>query len=168
MIRTLTCLLFSLLILLTGCATPSPAGGQLEGRVVGVRDGDSLTLLDAGNVQHKIRLDGIDAPERGQPFGSRAKQSLSDLAFGRDAQAHCPKVDRYDRRVCKVLVGGVDVGLEQIKRGMAWHFKRYENEQSPEDRVAYATAEVQAREAGRGLWRDLHPVPPWEWRKSRR
>jgi endonuclease YncB( thermonuclease family) len=166
--RTLTGLLAGLLICLTGSASVAPDDHQLRGRVVAIADGDTLTLLDASKQQYKIRLEGIDAPESGQPFGKRSKQSLSDLAFNIEARASCPKIDRYGRRVCKVLVGGVDVGLEQIKRGMAWHFKRYENEQSPEDRVAYATAEVQARETGRGLWRDLHPVPPWEWRKSRR
>jgi endonuclease YncB( thermonuclease family) len=134
---------------------------------VGVADGDTVTLLDADKKQHRIRLAGIDAPERGQSFADRSKQTLADLAFDRDAQAHCPKVDRYKRRVCKVTVGGVDVGLEQIQRGMAWHFKRYEREQSPQDRTAYSAAETEARSEGRGLWRDREPVAPWEWRTAR-
>jgi endonuclease YncB( thermonuclease family) len=139
---------------------------RLHGRIVGVADGDTLTLLDAGKKQHKIRLDGIDAPEKGQPLGNRSKQSLSAVASGREAEAHCPKVDRYARRVCKVIVSGIDVGLDQISRGMAWHFKRYEREQSDQDRAAYAAAEAEARAVRRGLWRDPGPVPPWVWRKG--
>ena len=152
----------------TACASVSPDDHLLHGRIVGVTDGDTLTLLDVSNTQHKIRLDGIDAPESGQPFGNRAKQSLSDLAFSRDAKAACPKVDRYKRRVCKVTVSGIDVGLEQIRRGMAWHFKRYEQEQSEQDRRAYAAAENEARANRRGLWSDIDPVAPWEWRGTRR
>ncbi len=128
----------------------------------------SSTLLDADKKQHRVRLDGIDAPESGQPFGNRSKQSLSDLAYGRDAQAYCPKVDRYGRRVCKVLVDGVDVGLEQIRRGMAWHFKRYKREQSDRNRLAYAAAENEAWAERRGLWADADPVAPWDWRAMRR
>jgi len=166
--RTLTCLLASLLICLTGCASVVPDVRQLQGRIVAVADGDTLTLLDASKTQHKIRLDGIDAPEKGQAFGNRSKQSLSDLAFGRDAQAHCPKIDRYGRRVCKVIVDDIDVGLEQIKRGMAWAFVRYLRELEPERREAYVAAEAEARAVRRGLWRDREPVPPWEWRMSQR
>ena len=129
-----------------------------------VADGDTVTLLDGEERQHKVRLDGIDAPEKGQAFGDRSKQSLSELAYGRDARADCQKTDKYGREVCKVYVDGEDVGLEQIKRGMAWHFKRYEREQRPEDRRAYADAEVEARKAKRGLWRDSQPVPPWDFR----
>jgi len=147
-------------------ATAASAQTILVGLVVGVTDGDTITLLDDDKRQHKIRLDGIDAPESAQPFGNRAKQSLSALAFDRRAQANCPKTDRYGRQVCRVLVGGVDVGLEQVRRGMAWHFKRYEREQSEQERAAYAAAEDEARQAGRGLWRDRMPVPPWEWRRA--
>jgi len=144
------------------------AQSTLSGFVVGVTDGDTLTLLDDSKQQHRIRLDGIDAPESGQPFGNRAKQSLAALAFDRRAEATCAKTDRYERRICKVTVGRVDLGLEQIRRGLAWHLKRYESEQSAEDRAAYAAAEAEARQSGRGLWRDRMPVPPWEWREGRR
>jgi endonuclease YncB( thermonuclease family) len=158
------CLVAVVLLALPGVA----AAEALVGLVIGVSDGDTLTLLDDSKQQHKVRLDGIDAPEAGQAYGGRAKQSLAALAFDRRAEATCPKTDRYGRRVCKVVVGGVDVGLEQIRRGMAWHFKRYENEQGAEDRAAYSAAEEEARQAGRGLWRDRSPVPPWEWREGRR
>jgi endonuclease YncB( thermonuclease family) len=150
---------------LTGVASPQ---ATLTGLVVGVTDGDTLTLLDDSKQQHQIRLAGIDAPESGQPFGNRAKQSLAALAFARRAEVNRPKTDRCGRRVCKVTVGGVDVGLERIRRGMAWHFTRHEKEQSAEDRATYAAAEIEARQAGRGLWRDRMPVPPWEWREGQR
>ena len=140
----------------------------LTGRVVAISDGDTLTLLDASKVQHRIRMEGIDAPESGQPFGNRSKQSLSDLAFNREARASCPKTDRYGRRVCQVMVGGTDIGLEQIRRGMTWHFKRYESEQSEHDRTAYAAAEAEARRARRGLWADADPVAPWDRRAAKR
>lgn len=90
--------------------------------LVAIADGDTLTLLDSSKTQHRIRIDGIDAPEKGQAFGQRSKQSLSDLAFNRNAVAECHKVDRYRRDVCKVIVDGIDVGLEQVRRGLAWHY----------------------------------------------
>ena len=91
----------------------------IEGRVVGVADGDTITVLDANAVQHKIRLAGIDAPEKKQPFGQRSKQSLSDLVFDKAVTVETNKRDKYRREVGKVLVGGVDANLEQVKRGMA-------------------------------------------------
>lgn len=139
---------------------------QIDGRVVGVADGDTLTILDGGKRQHRIRIDGIDAPEKGQAFGNRARQSLAELAHERAAAAECHKVDRYERRVCKVFVGGFDVGLEQVKRGLAWHFKRYKHEQSDADRRTYSAAEMEARKTKVGLWRDAEPIPPWEWRQQ--
>lgn len=144
----------------------------LEGRVVGVSDGDTITLLDAGNKQHKIRLAGIDAPESGQAFGNRAKQALSDCAFGKKATTEGTKIDKYGRTVAKVIVGGVDCNLRQIELGFAWHYKKYENEQTPIDRRSYANAEERAVALKSGLWADLatgvlaKPVPPWEWRNG--
>jgi hypothetical protein len=99
---------------LVGLVASTHAGThQIEGRIVGVHDGDSITLLDAENRQHKIRLDGIDAPELGQPFGRVSKQRLTELLANREAVAECGKTDRYRCEVCRVLVGGADAGLEQ-------------------------------------------------------
>jgi endonuclease YncB( thermonuclease family) len=139
----------------------------ITGHVVGVADGDTLTMMDADQRQHVIRLDGIDAPERRQAFGSVAKQRLSDLAYRRAAIAECHKVDRYGRNVCRVMVGGVDVCLEQVRSGMAWHFKRYEHEQTEAHRRAYAEAELEARLARAGVWSTPEQVAPWEWRAKR-
>jgi endonuclease YncB( thermonuclease family) len=147
------------------------AGAHAErwhGKVVGVADGDTLTLLDGARRQHRIRLDGIDAPERMQPFGQRARQSLVTLAHGRAAQADCPKTDRYGRAVCRVVVDGVDVGLEQVRRGLAWHYVRYAHEQRPDVRAEYARAEQQARSGGSGLWSTAAPTPPWDHRRAAR
>lgn len=138
----------------------------ISGRVVGVADGDTLTVLDSSKKQHKIRLDGIDAPEKAQPFGQRSKQSLSDLAYNRNVQVETHKRDRYGRVVGKVLLDGTDLNLLQVNRGLAWHYKAYAREQTPEDRAGYAAAEEIARRERRGLWRDAEPTPPWEWRKN--
>lgn len=127
--------------------------------------GDTVTVLDDAKRQHKIRLSGIDAPEKNQAFGQRSKESLSDLVFAKTVDVETDKVDRYGRRVGKIWVNGIDANLEQIKRGMAWHYKQYAREQSKEDQREYAEAEDEAREAKRGLWKDVEPVAPWEFRR---
>lgn len=156
--RTIAALLLTLFVTCAWAET-------LTGRVVGVSDGDTITVLDATNQQHKIRLAGIDCPEKNQPFGQAAKQSLSDQVFDRQVSIETSKRDRYGREIGKVLVGGVDANLEQLRRGLAWHYKKYEREQEPLDRATYSGAEIEARGAGRGLWADPAPVAPWDWRK---
>lgn len=141
-----------------------PAWADFTGNVVGVADGDTITVLDAAKVQHKIRLTGIDAPEKKQPFGNRSKQSLSDMVFNKIVTVETVKRDRYGRELGKVLAGGKDVNLEQVRTGFAWHYKAYERTQSAIDRQAYADAENEAKAAKRGLWVDADPTPPWEWR----
>jgi len=137
----------------------------LEGRVVGVTDGDTIKVLTADNTEARIRLAAIDAPERAQPFGDAAKRQLSSLVFGRPVEVHWQKRDRYRRIVGAVWVSGVDVGLEQVRSGLAWHYKQYAAEQSPEERARYAEAENAARSGQIGLWADGDPVPPWDWRR---
>ncbi len=140
----------------------------VTGRVIGIADGDTVTVLDAAKVQHKIRLSGIDAPEKAQAFGNRSKESLSDLAFDKTVTVETDKRDRYGREVGKILVNGRDVNLTQVERGMAWHYKAYEREQSSDDRKLYDAAEMGARAARKGLWRDAEPTPPWDYRKAKR
>lgn len=141
----------------------------LTGRTVGVADGDTITVLDITNTQHKIRLAGIDAPEKSQPFGQRSKESLSALVFGRTVTVETDKVDRYRRKVGKVRTPeGVDANLEQVRRGLAWHYKEYQQEQSEADRATYAAAENIAREQRQGLWVEAQAVAPWEFRKAQR
>ena len=159
--KTLTTLLLLASVTLV---IPSHASENLIGRVVGVSDGDTITLLDASKRQHKIRLAGIDAPESSQAFGNRSKQNLSNWVFGKSVNAECYQQDRYGRNVCKVMVSGIDANLEQVKAGMAWHFKQYEKTQAPSDRGLYAAAENTARGSKRGLFADVHAIPPWEFR----
>ena len=140
----------------------------LEGRVVGVADGDTITVLDAGNRQTRIRLQGIDAPESSQAFGQASKRGLSDLVFERQVVVEYEKTDRYGRTLGKVLAGGRDVNLLQVEAGLAWHYKYYQDEQSPADRRLYADAETEARSARRGLWVDSNPIPPWDFRHGKR
>lgn len=140
----------------------------LAGRVVRVADGDTVTVLDAGNAEHRIRLSGIDAPESHQAFGTQSKKSLSDLVFGKDVTVLYDKTDQYGRLVGKIIVNGQDINLEQVKAGMAWHHKEYEREQSPGDRELYARAEDEARAQHRGLWRDPNPVEPSKFRREQR
>jgi endonuclease YncB( thermonuclease family) len=140
----------------------------LTGKVVKVADGDTITVLDNSQAQHRIRLQGIDAPEKGQPFGNASGKHLAGLVAGKTVTVKWDKRDRFRRIVGKVLVDGVDVCLEQIKAGYAWHFKRYQHEQSPRDRQLYTQAEDKARADRLGLWQDKNPVPPWEWRRSHR
>ena len=153
------------LVLLLGLSCHA---GIIEGRVVGVADGDTITVLDADRVQHRIRLGGIDAPEKRQAFGTRSKQSLSDIVFNRAVTVETGKTDRYGRAIGKVLVDGIDANLQQVSRGFAWHYKAYEREQSLSDRQLYDFAQSEARAARRGLWQDAEPVAPWDWRKGLR
>jgi endonuclease YncB( thermonuclease family) len=143
------------------------AGAQtLTGRVVRVADGDTVTVLDSSNTQYRIRLEGIDAPESHQAFGTQSKKNLSDMVFGRDVTVVYQKTDQYGRLVGKITLDGKDINLEQVQAGMAWHYKEYQREQAPEDRELYAKAEDEARSARRGLWRDSDPVEPSAFRKE--
>ena len=140
----------------------------VTGRVVGVADGDTITVLDSDKVQHKIRLAGIDAPEKKQAFGNRSKESLSDMVFDQTVNVETEKRDRYGRQIGKVLVDGQDVNLVQVERGIAWFYRQYQREQSPNDRKLYEAAEDAAKADKRGLWRDSEPVPPWDFRHAKR
>lgn len=140
----------------------------LRGRVVGVADGDTITVLGADNRQTRVRLQGIDAPESRQAFGQTSKQNLSDLVFDRQVIVEYEKNDRYGRTLGKVVASGRDVNLLQVKAGLAWHYKYYQDEQSPVDRRLYADAETEARSARRGLWADPKPIPPWDFRRGKR
>lgn len=138
----------------------------LTGRVVGVTDGDTITVLDGSNTQHKIRLGGIDAPEKKQAFGNASKKSLSDLVYDKRVDVDWYKHDRYGRIVGKVLVDGVDANLEQIKRGMAWYYKKYKGELVLEDRLSYLHAQEDAENNKLGLWSEIGPVAPWQYRSN--
>lgn len=140
----------------------------IVGRVVGVADGDTITVLDSTNTQFKIRLSGIDAPEKKQAFGNVSKKSLSDLVYDKEVHVEWHKQDLYGRVVGKVLINGLDANLEQIKRGMSWFYKKYQNELVLDDRLAYLHAQESAETNKVGLWIDKEPIAPWDFRKQRK
>ena len=156
--------IFSLLLIFTHLSIFSES---MLGKVVGVSDGDTITLIDSTNAQHKIRLIGIDAPEKAQAFGQMSKKSLSDLVFSKEVEISWEKRDRYQRILGKVLLDGQDICLEQVKRGMAWHYKQYQRDQSQEDRSKYDLAEKNARERKLGLWAEDSPIEPSQFRHKK-
>lgn len=119
---------------------------DITGRVIGISDGDTLTILDSYKTQHKIRLAQIDAPESVQDFGSASKQSLSSLCFRKEARAKVETTDRYQRSVAIVFCEGVEANLEQVKRGMAWVYRQYASDER------YFKAESEAKATKTGLW----------------
>lgn len=137
-------------------------------KVIGITDGDTVTVLDSKKQQLKVRLAGIDAPEKNQDFGAKSKLNLSELAFGKTVTLISRKVDRYGRLVGKLLLDDRDLNLEQVRAGLAWHFKEYANEQSVEDRKLYTDAEKSARKSKLKIWSVADPVPPWNFRKAGR
>jgi endonuclease YncB( thermonuclease family) len=155
---------WALFVLLLGAL---PAIAQtIQGRVVAVTDGDTITVLDGTNRQHKVRLAGIDAPERRQAFHEASRQNLVRLAHGKRVVVDWYKLS-YKRLVGNVYLEGADIGLAQVTAGMAWHYKRFEGEQTYDARARYTAAEARARYMQIGLWRDKQPIPPWKWRTQR-
>ena len=153
-------------------ATPQPApsteqSGVIQGKVVDLGWGDSLTVLDGQNKRHRVRLLGIDAPEKEQSFGPAARQKLSVLVFGKMVAVKYQKIDRNGRPLGKVLLGTTDVNLEMLKAGLAWYYAN-DSDLPESDRPLYAKAEQDARSASRGLWQDETQQPPWEFRAFRK
>lgn len=130
--------------------------------IVAISDGDTLTAKCDGNVQVKVRLAEIDAPEKAQPFGRRSKQSLSKMCYQAEAKIEVVDTDRYGRSVARVICNGVDVNAEQVRLGMAWVYDKY-----VKDKSLYAI-QNEARAGRIGLWEEENPTPPWEWRHSRK
>jgi len=132
----------------------------IQGLVVKIADGDTLTLLTSSNEKIKVRLAGIDTPERKQPFGSEAKQALSKLVFQKKALIEVETKDRYGRTVGIVFVDGQNINYELVRQGMAWVYRKYTN-----DEILYEL-EAQAKTKKTGLWADAKPIAPWSWRKG--
>ena len=139
----------------------APAQADVRGRVVSVHDGDTLTVL-VERRQVKVRLTDIDAPELKQPFGSRSRQSLAELCFGKEASLDVRGQDRYKRTLATVTCAGTDANAEQVRRGYAWTYTRYARANSP-----LIAMQSEARSAHRGLWADPAAVTPWDWRRNR-
>jgi len=167
-----------LLLLILGVAVQAATATQpLDARVVKVTDGDSLEVRDSNGRVHRVRLDGIDAPEYAQPFGNRSRQNLTGLVLNKDVHLEIQKRDAYGRLVAKAWVippdapcsvpscpKTLDVAQAQLIAGLAWHYKKYEREQGEEDRLRYAFEQDEAHARRSGLWSNPDARPPWEWR----
>jgi endonuclease YncB( thermonuclease family) len=150
-----------LTLLLVVLAAGPACAEDFSARVVSISDGDTLTVL-RDHRQIRVRLHGIDAPETGQDFGSRAKQLASSLAFGKTVTVRVRDTDRYGRTVADVILpDGRSLNREMVREGMAWWYRRY----APDD-AELARLESEAKAAKRGLWGQPNPIPPWSWRRS--
>ena len=157
--------------------TMSTANADIRGKVVAVTDGDTIKVLDENKVQHKVRLTGIDAPEKAQPFGNASRKHLASIVAGKDVRVETTGRDRYGRVLGKVWVQPPDcpgcgktlnANHAQILAGMAWWYRAYAKDQSPQDRGRYESAVNEARKRKRGLWSEPDPIPPWVWRRGQR
>jgi len=135
--------------------------GQLTGKVIGIADGDTFTMLVSENNQIKIRLYGIDCPESSQDFGQVAKKYLSDLIFNKTVVVKATDIDRYGRTIGLVSIDNLNVNEMLLSAGLAWHYKKYDISE------IWSEIERKAREGKKGLWIMDDPVPPWEYRKSK-
>ena len=155
------------LILLT-FTTTSLAGElqDLSGIVIRIVDGDTIVLESQGD-RHRVRLSGIDAPERNQPWGDVSTRELRRQIAGKAVVVEWRKRDRWKRIIGVIKLKGNDVNKHMVERGLAWHYKKYQSEQTPEDRVEYAAAETAAQGAKRGLWSVSNSIPPWAWRRRK-
>jgi endonuclease YncB( thermonuclease family) len=134
--------------------------GTRSGKVVRIRDGDSIVVLDGG-AEIEVRLHGVDAPELGQAYGKRAKRRAGELAFGKEVRLESRGMDSYGRELAEVrLPDGRSLNRELVSEGLAWWYRKYA------DDADLATRERDARTARRGLWADADPVPPWEFREA--
>lgn len=147
------------IVLVTGLllAAPPKVTEEISGKVVGVTDGDTINVL-VNKETIKVRLEGIDAPESGQSYGTKSKQALSDLVFGKTVTVKKTGTDKFGRTLGFVLAGDVDANAKMIEDGWAWHFKKYNDEER------LAKLEVAARKAKRGLWADDTALAPWDYR----
>ncbi len=156
---------FPLFILLLFLSIPvfSLAADTFKGKVVGVFEGDIISVMREGKAV-KVRLHGIDCPEKKQPYGTRAKQYTSDLAFGKEVTIWGKTKDRYGHIVGEVILpDGKNLNWEIVDTGLAWWYQKF----APNDWTLKAL-EAGARAKNRGLWADKNPIPPWEWRRMQR
>jgi endonuclease YncB( thermonuclease family) len=160
LVRTPSLALFIAALGLASLAFAADAG--FTGKVVAVTDGDTFTVLDSSNFQHKIRLAGIDAPERKQAFGTKSREALAAMTFNHYVGVTVLGRDRDGCEIGRVTVGKTDVNEQMVREGMAWRYPQYDK------RGEFTEAENYARTNKLGLWADPHPIPPWEFRKQKR
>ena len=144
-------------------------------KVHSVVDGDTVYVEDEAGKKFKVRLTGIDAPEQNQPYGLASTYHLRELLLNKIVLLKSKpnkgkpySFDRYKRVLAKIILDGRDINLSQILNGYAWHFKRYQNQQSPKDRELYSQAELLAKKGNLGLWSEKKPIAPWKWRKIKK
>ena len=165
-----------LIVLCTLVFSLNLSAAEIIGKVIAVSDGDTITVLAPGNRPTKVRLAGIDAPERNQPFGQKSRQHLADLVFGKEVRVSVVDKDRYGRIVGIVYVPKpipngeiiIDVDLAQIESGHAWAYRDYLKGLPAGKAGRYVAAEKDAKEKKQGLWTDKNPEPPWQYRKEQR
>ena len=145
---------------------------DFDAEVVRIIDGDTIEVKNDHGLKFKIRLLGIDGPESNQRFGNESFLYLKKIINGKTVTIISPPhknkpytLGYYKRIIGKIILNGKDINLEMIKKGMAWHFKKYKKSQHIDDRYSYNKAEVEAQEKNIGLWKNENPLPPWEWRK---
>lgn len=156
------------LIVLTLALLSFAAQADFTGTVIKVSDGDTIKVMDSQLDLHTVRMTGIDAPEKNQDYGMASRDNLKSMILQKSVTVETDKTDRYGRELGKVLLGDTDINLAQIKAGLAWHYKKYERDQTTGDRVNYSAAEKEARAFNYGLWRSANPIPPWDFRKGMR
>ncbi len=140
----------------------SEGGKLLTGNVVGISDGDTFRLLTGEYKTIRVRLHGVDAPEKGQDYGTQARQALSNLVFSKAVQVVQKSKDRYGRTIAIVFVNGTNVNEELLRQGLVWHYTEYDK--NPQ----WAGLQAEARRQQKGLWNSQRPTPPWQWRKAKR
>lgn len=133
---------------------------QLKGKIVKVQDGDTVTLLDSVNTQYKIRLYGIDAPEKGQPHGDKSKEYISSLIAGKEVIVDVKGTDQYKRILGVVYLGDTNINAEMIRAGYAWNYKYSKDKY-------YIKLQEKAKAENKGLWNDKNAIDPWQWRKEK-
>jgi endonuclease YncB( thermonuclease family) len=144
-----------------GLAVAASRHYLIVGRVIAIADGDTLTVLDGAKQRHRIRLAEIDAPEKGQPFGTKARENLGSKVFGKAVRVEVVDVDAYHREVGRIYLGERLINREMVQDGFAWDYRAYDKSGE------FGGVEADARRHRRGLWADPHPVPPWEWRREK-
>jgi len=144
-------------------------------KVQRVVDGDTVHVIDKAGKKFKVRLTGIDAPEKNQPYGLASTYKLTEILINKlvllKSKPNNGKpytIDRYKRVLAKIILDGKDINLSQVLTGYAWHFKRYQKQQSPSDRELYSEAEIDAKKNELGLWEEKNPIAPWKWRKMKK
>ena len=147
-------------VLFLAALSPLWADDSVEGKITRIIDGDSILVTDTKSVEYEVQLEGIDAPELKQDFGKESTEGLTKLLKGKTVRLTWKSKDNFERLLAQVYDGEKHINMEMIKSGMAWHFKRYNKDET------LAKAESGAKEAKKGLWATESPVAPWDYRKE--